>query len=129
MNATDLIPIQTAAAPAAVGPYTQAVAVGNLLFCSGQIPLDPVTGVLVEGDIRAATQRVLENLRAVLGAAGTSPDRVVRTTVYLADLADFAVVNAVYADFFGDHKPARACVQVSALPRGAAVEIDAIAAL
>jgi 2-iminobutanoate/2-iminopropanoate deaminase len=117
-------------APAPVGPYSQAVAHGGLLFVSGQIPLDPHTGALVDGDIEAQTQRVISNLRAILEAAGTSLSRVVRTTVYVTDLAHFGRVNEVYARFFsGDPAPARATLQVAALPLGAAVEIDAIAAL
>jgi 2-iminobutanoate/2-iminopropanoate deaminase len=129
MESMRISTVQTDDAPAAVGPYSQAVKAGSLLFCSGQIPLDPDTGALVEGDITAAAEQALENLGAVLAAAGASPSQVVRTTVYLVDMADFAAVNAAYARFFGNHKPARACVQVSALPKGATVEIDAIAVL
>jgi reactive intermediate/imine deaminase len=118
-------------APAPVGPYNQAVRVGDTLWCSGQIALDPATGALVgEGDVEAETRQVLANLRAVLAAAGAGPRQVVRTTVYLADLADFARVNAIYAETFGEGvSPARACVQVAALPKGAQVEIDAVAVL
>jgi reactive intermediate/imine deaminase len=118
-------------APAPVGPYNQAVRVGDTLWCSGQIALDPATGALVgEGDVEAETRQVLSNLRAVLAAAGAGPRQVVRTTVYLADLADFARVNAIYAETFGEGvSPARACVQVAALPKGAQVEIDAVAVL
>jgi reactive intermediate/imine deaminase len=125
------VAIETEAAPAPVGPYNQAVAAGGLLWCSGQIALDPATGVLVgDGDVEAETRQVLVNLQAVLAAAGSGPDRVVRTTVFLADLADFALVNALYAEVFGAGiSPARACVQVSALPKGARVEIDAVALL
>jgi 2-iminobutanoate/2-iminopropanoate deaminase len=129
MESMRISTVQTDDAPAAVGPYSQAVKAGSLLFCSGQIPLDPDTGALVEGDITAAAEQALENLGAVLAAAGASPSQVVKTTVYLVDMADFAAVNAAYARFFGNHKPARACVQVSALPKGATVEIDAIAVL
>jgi reactive intermediate/imine deaminase len=123
--------IETAQAPAPVGPYNQAVRAGNLLFCSGQIALDPTTGILVgEGDVALETRQVLANLAAVLAAAGARPSQVVRTTVFLADLADFATVNGLYAEMFGAGvSPARACVQVAALPRGARVEIDAIAVL
>jgi 2-iminobutanoate/2-iminopropanoate deaminase len=122
--------VTAADAPAPVGPYSQAVAHGELLFVSGQIPLDPKTNALVEGDIEAQTARAIENLHAVLEAAGTSLERVVRTTVYVTDLALFGRVNDVYARFFcGDPAPARATVQVAALPLGARVEIDAIAAL
>jgi 2-iminobutanoate/2-iminopropanoate deaminase len=117
-------------APAPVGPYSQAVAQGKLLFVSGQIPLDPKTGSLVDGGIEAQTECAIANLHAILEAAGTSLARVVRTTVYVTDLALFGRVNEVYARFFrGDPAPARATVQVAALPLGAEVEIDAIAAL
>jgi 2-iminobutanoate/2-iminopropanoate deaminase len=123
--------IETAQAPAPVGPYNQAVRAGNLLFCSGQIALDPTSGSLVgAGDVALETRQVLANLLAVLDAAGARPSQVVRTTVFLADLADFATVNGVYAEVFGAGvSPARACVQVAALPKGARVEIDAIAVL
>lgn len=124
-------PIHTPAAPEPVGPYNQAVAAGGLLFCSGQIALDPASGTMVgQGDVKAEARQVLANLVAVLTAAGCGPDRVVRTTVFLTDLADFAAVNAIYAETFGTGvSPARACVQVAALPKGALVEIDAIAVL
>lgn len=115
------------AAPGAIGPYSQAIAAAGMLFVSGQIALDPASGVLASATIEDETRRVLENLRAVLGAAGLSTDAVVRTTVYLTDLADFPRVNQVYAEFFRAPFPARATVQVAALPRGARVEIDAIA--
>ena len=122
--------VRTGAAPAPVGPYSQAVADGGLLFASGQIPLDPATGRLVEGDVEAQTRRVLANLRAVLEAGGASLAQVVRTTIYLVDLSVFARVNAVYAEHFASEpKPARSTVQVAALPLGAQVEIDAIAVL
>ena len=123
--------IHTAAAPAPVGPYNQAVRAGGLLFCSGQIALDPTSGELVgAGDVEAETRQVLANLQAVLSAAGCGPQQVVRTTVYLVDLADFARVNALYAELFGQGvAPARACVQVAALPKGARVEIDCMAVL
>ena len=123
--------IETAQAPAPVGPYNQAVRAGNLLFCSGQIALDPASGSLVgAGDVALETRQVLANLLAVLDAAGARPSQVVRTTVFLADLADFATVNGIYAEVFGAGvSPARACVQVAALPKGARVEIDAIAVL
>lgn len=120
--------IRTSAAPAAVGPYSQAVEHAGWIFASGQIPLDPATGALVPGDVEAQTRRVLANLRAVLETAGATLDDVVRTTIFLTDLAHFARVNAVYAEHFtGEPRPARATVQVAALPLGAAVEIDAIA--
>ncbi|MFN7872829.1 MAG: Rid family detoxifying hydrolase [Cyanobacteriota bacterium] len=123
--------IETTQAPAPVGPYNQAVRAGNLLFCSGQIALDPASGSLVgAGDVARETRQVLANLLAVLDAAGARPSQVVRTTVFLADLADFATVNGLYAEVFGAGvSPARACVQVAALPKGARVEIDAIAVL
>jgi 2-iminobutanoate/2-iminopropanoate deaminase len=118
-------------APKAIGPYSQAVAVpaaGKLLFCSGQIPLDPATGEMVQGDVVAQTERVMKNLEAVLAAGGMSFAEVVRTTIFLTDLADFAKVNETYARYFKADPPARATVQVAALPRGSKVEIDAIAA-
>jgi 2-iminobutanoate/2-iminopropanoate deaminase len=119
--------IVTDAAPQAIGPYAQAVRAGQWLFLSGQVGLDPKTGALTPGGVVAETTRVLENLRAVLTAAGGALDDVVRTTIYLVDLADFARVNEVYAGFFTTPFPARATVGVAALPRGARVEIDAIA--
>jgi 2-iminobutanoate/2-iminopropanoate deaminase len=123
--------VVTAAAPAPVGPYNQAVLAGGLLFCSGQIALDPASGTMVgAGDVEAETRQVLANLQAVLAAAGCSPLQVVRTTVFLVDLADFAAVNALYGEVFGQGvSPARACVQVAALPKAARVEIDCIAVL
>jgi len=125
----ELQAINTSAAPEPVGPYNQAVLAGGMLFCSGQIALDPVTGQMVgDGDVEAETRQALANLQAVLTAAGSSPARVVRTTVYLADLADFARVNMIYAELFGQGvSPARACIQAAALPKGALVEIDCIA--
>lgn len=121
--------IATDRAPAAIGPYSQAVRCGGLVFCSGQIPLIPATGELLSGDIRIETKQVMENLAAVLTAAGSDFGRVVKTTIYLTDMADFPVVNEVYGSYFSDHKPARATVAVAALPRGARVEIEAIAAV
>jgi 2-iminobutanoate/2-iminopropanoate deaminase len=121
--------IATEAAPAAIGPYSQAVKAGGLLFCSGQIPLDPATGQMVAGGIVAQTEQVMVNLAAVLAAAGVDFGAVVKTTIYLTSLADFAVVNEVYGRFFTLEPPARATVEVSGLPRGAAVEIDLIAQL
>jgi len=117
----------TKEAPAAIGPYSQAVEAGGFVFCSGQIPLDPATGQLVEGDVAAQTERVMDNLRAVLAAARLGSEHVVRTTIYLVDLADFPRVNEVYGKWFPLNPPARATVQVAALPRGARVEIDAVA--
>ncbi len=123
------VPVHTEQAPRAIGPYSQAVAVkpGRLVFLSGQIPLEPKTGELVAGDISVQTERVMENLGAVLGAASLGFADVVRCTIYLVDLGEFAAVNAVYGRYFPSSPPARATVQVSALPRGARVEIDAIA--
>ena len=123
--------VTSAAAPAPVGPYNQAVKAAGLLFCSGQIALDPASGAMVgNGDVEAETRQVLNNLVAVLREAGVTPQSVVRTTVFLADLNDFARVNAIYAETFGTGvAPARACVEVSALPKGARVEIDCIAVL
>jgi 2-iminobutanoate/2-iminopropanoate deaminase len=116
-------------APKAVGAYSPAIRAGNLLFVSGQIPLDPATGALVEGDIAVQTDRVLRNLTALVEAAGASLDHVVRTTVFLTDMNDFAAMNEVYATFFSAPAPARATVQVVRLPRDVKVEIDAIALL
>ena len=115
-------------APKAIGPYSQAVRAGQLLFASGQIPLDPASGSIVEGDMTAQTRRVMENLRAVLRAGGLSLADVVRTTIYLIDLNDFTKVNDAYGSYFEEPYPARATVQVARLPRDARVEIDAIAA-
>src|SRR6478672_1114916 len=121
--------LTTAGAPAAIGPYSQAIVAGQLLFCSGQIPLDPVTGQIVEGDVGAQTRRVLENVRAILVAADTTFDDVVKTTVFLADMNDFAAMNAVYAEYFTAPAPARSTVQAARLPRDARVEIEIIALL
>ena len=121
--------ISTSNAPSAIGPYSQAVRAGDFLFCSGQIPLDLATGALVGDDVRAQTECVLNNLRAVLEAGGAGLDRVVKATIFLVDLGDFGAVNEVYGQFFTSHPPARACVQVSRLPRDARVEIEAIAYL
>jgi reactive intermediate/imine deaminase len=131
MTSAGIEAVITSAAPAPVGPYNQAVKAGGMLFCSGQIALDPATGAMVgDGDVEAETHQVLANLRAVLEAAGCTPQQVVRTTVFLADLADFARVNAIYAGMFGAGvSPARACVEVAALPKGARVEIDCIAVM
>jgi 2-iminobutanoate/2-iminopropanoate deaminase len=121
-------PVQTNAAPKAIGPYSQAIAAGELLFCSGQIPLDPTSGDMVgAGDARAETKRVMENLGKVLEAGGASLDTVVKTTIFLVDLADFAYVNEVYGSYFKSAPPARSTIQVAALPKGARVEIEAIA--
>jgi len=119
--------VSTVKAPAAIGPYSQAVRSGGFLFCSGQIPIDPATGKMVEGGIEAQTERVLRNLEAVLSAGGSTLESVVKTTVYLTDLADFPAMNTVYGKFFRQDPPARATVQVAKLPAGARVEIDAVA--
>ena len=119
--------VATDRAPKAIGPYSQAVRANGFVFLSGQIPLDPGTGEMVQGDIVEQTQRVMQNLEAVLTAAGSSFDKVVRATIYLVDLGDFAKVNAVYGSCFSNEPPARATVQVAALPKGARVEIDLVA--
>ena len=119
--------ISTAEAPTAVGPYSQAIAAGALVFCSGQIPLDPVTGALIDSDISSQTARVLQNLAAVLRAHGLGMEHVVKTTVFMTDLAGFGEMNTVYAKFFPSDPPARSTIQVAALPKGANVEIEAIA--
>lgn len=119
--------ISTDQAPAAIGPYSQAILAGNTLYCSGQIPLMPETGEMVAGGIEAQTVQVMENLTQVLAAAGFSLDTVVKTTIYLQDLGNFAIVNETYGKFFSGAAPARATVQVAALPKGALVEIDAVA--
>ncbi len=119
--------IHTGQAPAAIGPYSQAVQVGEFVYTSGQIALDPQTGEMLTGGIERETERVLQSLEAILIATGLSLDAVVKTTVYLADLSHFGSMNQVYERFFRNNKPARACVQVAALPRGALVEIDAVA--
>jgi len=119
--------IKTNAAPGAVGPYVQGVRAGRLLFVSGQVALDPATGVLVEGGIEDQTRRVMDNLAAILAAGGSGLERVVKATVYLTDLGSFEAMNRIYASFFPGEKPARVCVEVSRLPRNSLVEIDAIA--
>lgn len=119
--------VATPLAPAAVGPYSQAISSGSLVFCSGQLGLEPATGQLVSGGVAAETDRVLRNLAAVLNAAGASMGTVVKTTVFMTDLAAFKAMNDVYATHFTDQPPARSTVQVAALPRGACVEIEAVA--
>jgi len=121
--------ITAAGAPRAIGPYSPAIRAGSLLFLSGQIPIDPATGSVVEGDVAAQTERVMQNIAALLEAAGASFANVVRTTVFLADMNEFAAMNVVYGKYVGDPAPARSTVQVSRLPRDARVEIDAIAVL
>jgi 2-iminobutanoate/2-iminopropanoate deaminase len=118
--------ITTQAAPAAIGPYSQAIRAGEFLFVSGQIPLDPATGAVVGADVRAQTRRVLDNLRAIVEAAGATLGLVVKTTVYLADMSDFPALNEEYGRYFGEPAPARVTVQVARLPRDARVEIDAV---
>ena len=119
--------IQTEKAPKAIGPYSQAIRAGNLIYTSGQIPIDPKTGNFVEGGIGPQTRQVLENLTAVLQAAGSSLDKVVKATVFLRQMNDFATMNEIYGEFFGATKPARSTVAVADLPRGALVEIDLVA--
>ena len=121
--------VSTALAPKAIGPYSQGIKAGSLLFVSGQVPLDPATGQIVGGDIAAQTHRVFQNIGEILKAGGASFDQVVRTTVFLADMDDFAAMNEVYATYFTSPAPARATVQVSRLPKDARVEIDVIAAI
>ncbi|MDA1306642.1 MAG: RidA family protein [Acidobacteria bacterium] len=126
---TPLIPISSSDAPAAIGPYSQAIRAGDFLFASGQIPLDPTTGTITEGGITAQTHQVLQNLGAILAAAGVTFDRVVKTTIYLADMGDFAAVNEVYAGYFPAPAPARATIQAAGLPKNVRVEIDLVAYL
>ena len=121
--------ICTKNAPAAVGPYSQAIRTGDLLFCSGQIPLVPETGLMAEGGIEAQARQMFANIKAVLNAAGADFSNVVKTTVFMTDLGDFAVFNAIYAEHFPENPPARSCVQVCALPKGALVECEVIAKL
>ncbi len=121
--------VSTPDAPAAIGPYSQAIVHGGLVYCSGQIAMDPTTGALIEGDVQAETQQVLSNLRAVLQAAGSDLAKALKVTVFLQDMGDFSAVNAIYAEHFGEARPARACVQAAGLPKGVRVEIDCIAAI
>jgi len=125
--AAPLAPVSTTEAPGAIGPYSQAIIAGGFLFASGQIPLDPTTGIITEGGITAQTHQVLQNLGAVLKAAGISYDRVVKTTVYLSDMANFPAVNEIYGTYFPAPAPARATIQAAALPRNVLVEIDLVA--
>jgi len=124
---SDLKMISTPDAPGAIGPYSQAVVVDDWVFLSGQIPIDPATGELIVGDVAAQTHRVMKSLVAVLEAAGSSLSKVVKTTCYLSDMDNFSEMNAVYAEYFGDHRPARATVQAAGLPKAVDVEIDVIA--
>ncbi len=121
-------PVSTASAPAAIGPYSQAVVAGNMLFVSGQLPIDPATGNFAEGGIKELTTQSLKNLFAIIAEAGFQPSDIVKTTVFLADMADFAEMNEVYAQFFSAPFPARSAVAVKTLPKGARVEIECIAA-
>jgi 2-iminobutanoate/2-iminopropanoate deaminase len=121
------IPISTDKAPAAIGPYEQAIRVGNFIFTSGQIPIDPSTNKLIEGDISQQTKRVMKNLKAVLEASGSSFRNVIKATVFLTDLKNFEQVNKIYGEYLENYKPARSTIQVSALPKGAAIEIEMIA--
>jgi len=123
----DLRSVSTDKAPKAIGPYSQAIATGDLIFSAGQVALDPATGELVSADIKTQTARVLDNIAAVLEAAGSGLDRVVKCTVFLVDFAEFEAMNAVYAQRFGQHRPARSTVGTTALPKGARVEIECIA--
>ena len=118
--------IETKKAPGAIGPYSQGILGGNLIFVSGQLPLDPETGELKK-DIREATKQSLENIKAILEEAGSSLDRVVKTTIFISNMEDFSLVNEAYGAYFTDHKPARSCVEVKSLPKGACLEIEAIA--
>ncbi|CAN5256304.1 RidA family protein [soil metagenome] len=126
MNMPELNPVHTDQAPAAIGPYSQAIVHGGLVFTAGQIALDPETGEMLLGDVATQTERVMRNLSAVLEAAGSSLQRVVKTTVFLRDMNDFAAMNEVYGRFFGEHRPARSAVQAARLPRDAEVEIEAV---
>lgn len=119
--------ISTTAAPAAIGPYSQAIRIGNLVFLSGQIPIMPATGEIVQGNVQVQTRQVLENLKCILTAAGTSLDKVIKTTIFMKDMKDYAAINDVYKEFFSDKPPARAAVQAARLPKDANVEIEAIA--
>ncbi|HET9986649.1 MAG TPA: RidA family protein [Longimicrobiales bacterium] len=123
----ELSRVETEQAPAAIGPYSQAIVAGNLVFTAGQIPLDPATMQIVDGDVAAQTARVMENVKAVLESAGASLATVVKTTVFLSDMNDFAAMNEVYGRYFGAHRPARSTVQAARLPRDVKVEIDTIA--
>lgn len=119
--------ISTERAPAAIGPYSQAIAVGNLIFLSGQLPIDPATGALIDGDIAAMTRQIFRNIETVLAAAGSTMGKVVKVTVFMADLNDFQAMNAAYAEFFPHDPPARSTVQVARLPRDARIEIEVVA--
>jgi 2-iminobutanoate/2-iminopropanoate deaminase len=121
--------VNTPDAPQAIGPYSQAVITGNMIYTSGQIPIDPATGEVISGDIAAQARRALDNLKNIIAAAGSSMDRVVKTTVFIKDMNDFAVVNKIYAEYFMDTYPARSCIEVARLPKDVRIEIEAIAML
>lgn len=121
--------VATKKAPGAIGPYSQAIKISNMLYTSGQLGMDPETGEILSGDIKVETKRALDNLLAILEEAGTSLDKVVKTTVFVKDMNDFAMVNEVYGEYFSNHKPARSCVEVARLPKDGNVEIEAIALL
>lgn len=121
--------IKTNNAPAAIGPYSQGIAVGNLVFVSGQLPIDPATGSFANGDIKDLTRQCIRNIGAILESAGTGLNNVIKTTIFVSDLSNFAAINEAYAEFFGESAPARSCVQVAAIPKGAQIEIEAIAKL
>ena len=123
----DIKSVSSDGAPKAIGPYSQAIVAGDFIFCAGQVPIDPKTGEFVEGDIQAQTGRVLDNLAAVLAAAGSDLAHVVKTSVFLADLNDFTAMNETYAQCFGQHRPARATIEAGKLPRGAKIEIECVA--
>jgi 2-iminobutanoate/2-iminopropanoate deaminase len=122
-------PVSTTSAPAAIGPYSQAMVHNGLVWCSGQVAFDPATGELIQGDVQDETRQVLANLAAVLAEANSGLDRVLRATVFIQDMNDFGAINAIYAEAFGDHRPARACVEVARLPKDVRVEISVVAAV
>jgi 2-iminobutanoate/2-iminopropanoate deaminase len=123
----EIVAASTERAPAAIGPYSQAIVAGDLVFCSGMVALDSQTGRLIDGDIRQQTERIFDNISAVLDAAGSALDRVAKVTIFMTDLGEFTAMNETYANCFGQHRPARSTVQVAALPRGARIEIEVIA--
>ena len=124
-----MTPVSTTSAPAAIGPYSQAMVHNGLVWCSGQVAFDPATGELIQGDVQDETRQVLANLAAVLAEANSGLDRVLRATVFIQDMNDFGAINAIYAEAFGDHRPARACVEVARLPKDVRVEISVVAAV